>query len=53
MNFIGSVLIAEAGEENGFFVFMHMLTTHDMLTMFLPVSNNPTSCAMPRLLMFV
>lgn len=39
MNFISSVLIAEAGEENGFYVLMYLLITHEMSTLFLPVSN--------------
>lgn len=35
-----SVLIAEAGEEKGFFVFLHMLVHYDMKSLFLPVSSN-------------
>jgi hypothetical protein len=38
MNFISSVLIAEAGEENGFYVLMFLLVNHEMSTLFLPVS---------------
>ena len=40
MNFVMSVLIAEAGEEKGFFVFLHMLVHYDMKSLFLPVSSN-------------
>ncbi len=38
MNFIASVLIAEAGEENAYYVMMYMLQNHDMRALFLPVS---------------
>jgi hypothetical protein len=37
MNFIGSVLIAEAGEVAGFYVLIYLLIEHDMRALFLPV----------------
>ena len=37
MNFIGSVLIAEAGEVAGFYVLLYLLIEHDMRALFLPV----------------
>lgn len=38
MNFIASVLIAEAGEEAAFHVMMYLLDKHEMRALFLPVS---------------
>lgn len=38
MNFVASVLIAEAGEELGFHMTLYLLLKHEMKTLFLPVS---------------
>lgn len=38
MNFIASVIIAEAGEENAFYIMMYLLVKHELKTLFLPVS---------------
>lgn len=40
MNFIASVLIAEVGEENGFYVMIYLLLNHEMKVLFLPVSDS-------------
>lgn len=44
MNFIVSVLIAEAGEENGFYTMIYLLLEHELKTLFLPVSFNFVEC---------
>jgi hypothetical protein len=38
MNFIASVLIQEAGEENAFYTFMYLLFNKDISALFLSVS---------------
>jgi hypothetical protein len=40
MNFIASVLIAEVGEEYGFYVMIYLLLNHEMKVLFLPVSHS-------------
>jgi len=38
MNFIGSVLVEEAGEQNAFYIFMFLLLKKDMMPLYLEVS---------------
>ena len=38
MNFIGSVLIEEMGEEGAFYVFMYLMFKKDLMSLFLAVS---------------
>lgn len=38
MNFIGSVLIEEMGEEGAFYVFMHLMFNKELMSLFLAVN---------------
>ena len=42
MNFIGSVLIQEAGEDSAFYIFMHLMFNQDMMPLFQAVSSSIT-----------